>query len=461
MRRRIFVAALAVVLVAQLVIAVVTVVTWPRPHGETDSDTAASGPLLMGFPLDRMPVPGWRLTAADIGLPADASVGQPIAAIGDHAYFVTGCENCAAPRGWLYGIDLKTGARLFNPLLLDGFHYDSWFHDCHQNGPSVAVCLDNAVPQDGKTGRVWVLDLARGTVTYSGKTDMWQHNVPGPGPQLQTVGNPRGQTRLVASVAGKGVYGVGARAELTWFVPGSGHLVAPVLAPDDGSAVTLATQIPTADDPKYRVFSLKDGTEKTPTPPPGTTLKRAIVYTGGFAYQYEAGNTVGVLFYDPAGHLLARRELKGYNLMEATAVPIVLDQPVFRVYAPDGREAATLPAAFAYHTAPMFWSMGNDLYLRSEENLTMLQGWQQFNLGTGRPGSTCHRQVDLTSYRGSDGRIVLLDDQENQPVAVAAVDVASCQTLWRIMQPGANRIEQLGAALVDVSPGELVSLRAP
>ncbi|MGO9157439.1 hypothetical protein [Mycobacterium sp.] len=147
--------------------------------------------------------------------------------------------------------------------------------------------------------------------------------------------------------------------------------------------------------------------------------------------------------------------------MEATAVPIVLDQPVFRVYAPDGREVATLPAAFAYHKAPMFWAMGNNLYLRPEENLTLLQSWQQFNLDTGRPGSTCHRQVDLTSYRGSDGRIELLEDEENQPVAVAAVDVATCQTLWRITQPGRHRIEQLGAALVDVGPGELVSLRAP
>ena len=45
--------------------------------------------------------------------------------------------------------------------------------------------------------------------------------------------------------------------------------------------------------------------------------------------------------------------------------------------------------------------------------------------------------------------------------AVAAVDVATCQTLWRITQPGRHRIEQLGAALVDVSPNELVSLPAP
>jgi hypothetical protein len=462
------VAALAVALVAELVIAVVML---PRLR----PDTIAPGRLLIGFPLDRVPVQGWRLTNTDIGLPSDVPVGQPITTIGDHAYFVTGCDhdcsgkrcdfNCDDPRGWVYGIDLKTGARLFKPVLLDGFHFDPWYHDCHQNGPSVAICVNYTVPKERQSSRAWVLDLDRGMVTYSGNTDLWQDNVIGtPGPYIQSVGNPRGQTRMVASVAGKGVYGVGPRAELTWFVPGSGHLVTPVFVADDGSPVMLATQIPTADDPRYRVFSVIDGAERTPTPPPGTTLKRAIVYTGGFAYQYEAGNTVGVLFYDLAGHLLARRELKGYNLMEATTVPIVLDQPVFRVYAPDGREVATLPAAFAYHKAPVFWAMGNDLYLLLDESATLDQSWrdwQQWHLDTGRPGSTCHHQFARTSYIGSDGRIVLFLDEDVREATVVAIDVATCQTRWRIPQPDKRRIEQLGTALVDVRPGELVSLRAP
>jgi hypothetical protein len=457
------VAALAAVLVAELVIAVVTLT-------RLSTDTATPGRLLIGFPLDRMPAPGWRLTATDIGVPSDVPIGQPIATIGDHAYFFTGCDSdclekrcnfkCDDPRGWLYGIDLRTGARLFKPVLIDGFHYNPLFHACRQNGPSVAVCVNNEFPKAGQSGLVWVLDLDRGMVTYSGKTDLWQDSVPGSGPYLQPVGNPRSQTRLVASVRGKGVYGVGPRSELTWFVPGSGHLVAPVFAVDDGSPMTLATQIPTADDPRYRVFSVIDGTERTPTPPPGTTLKRAIAYTGGFAYQYEAGNTAGVLFYDPAGHLLARRELKGYNLMEATPVPIVLDPPVFRVYAPDGRQVATVPADFTSHTPPMFWAMGHELYSGSEQDSTQ-QTWQQWNLDTGRPGSTCHHQVALTSYVGSDGRIVLLLDEGHGQVTVVAVDVATCQSRWRIPQPGFERIEQLGAALVAVRPGELVSLRAP
>jgi hypothetical protein len=454
MRRRTIVAALAVLLFAELVTAAILL---PRIR----PDTATPQRLLIGFPLDRMPVPGWRLTTTDIGLPTDVPVGQPITTIGDHAYFLTGCESaCTTNRGWVYGVDLKTGARLFKPVLLDGLHFDPWFHDCQQNGPATAVCVNNAASDKGR-GRAWVVDLDRGTVTYSGATELWPHSVPDPGPYLQPVGNPRGQTRLVASVAGKGVYGVGPHAEFTWFVPGSGHLVAPVFAVDDGTPVTLATQIPTAEDPRYRVFSVIDGTEKTPTPPPGTTLKRAIVYTGGFAYQYEAGDTAGVLFYDPSGHLLARRELKGNNLMEGTTVPIVLDRPVFRVYAPSGKEVATLPGAFADQTAPIFWAMGNNLYLRWEENPAMYQSWQPWNLDTGRPGTTCHRQIALSSYRGSDGRFVLLGEQEFRPVAVVAVDLATCQIRWRITEPDKHRIEQLGTALVDRSPGELVLLRAP
>ena len=453
MRRRVIV---AVVLVAELVIAAVLL---PRLR----PTATAPQRLLVGFPLDREPVPGWRLTTTDIGLPADVPVGQPITTIGDHAYFLTGCAG-DCKRGWVYGIDLKTGTRLFKPVLLHGFHYNSWYHDCYQNGPSVAVCVDNPAIE-GQPGQVWVLDLDRGVVTYSGKTDLWQDNYRGFGPYIEAVGNPRGQTRMMASVAGKGVYGVGPRAELTWFVPGSGHLVAPVFAVDDGTPVTLATQIPTADDPRYRVFSVVDGTEKTPTPPPGTTLKRAIVYAGGFAYQYEAGNTVGVLFYDPAGQQLARRELKNYNLMEATALPIVLDWPVFRVYSPDGREVATLPADLAHHKTPIFWAMANNLYLGWQEYPSLLGTWQQWNLDTGRPGSTCQRQYPLTSYVGSDGRVVLLKHDEEPPAAALAVDLKTCETRWRITQPGKQpgkrRIEQLGTALVDITADELVSLRAP
>jgi hypothetical protein len=167
------------------------------------------------------------------------------------------------------------------------------------------------------------------------------------------------------------------------------------------------------------VFSVIDGTERTPAPPPGSTLRRAIVYAGGFAYQYEAGATAGVLFYDPDGHLLARRELKGYNLMEDTPVPIVLDRPAFRVYAPSGKEVATLPGAFADHAAPNFWALGKNLYLSSGEN-PATQSWQPWDLDTGRPGPTCHRPAALSSYRGSDGRVVLLGAQDFAPVAEVA-----------------------------------------
>ena len=468
MRRSGTVAAVGLVLVAELVIAAVVLARVRPPSA--DEDGTSAGPLRLGFSLDRMPVPGWRLTATDIGVPADVPVGEPVTTVGDRGYFVTGCDSdclnkrcnlrCDDPRGWLYGIDLKTGARLFKPVLLDGFHFSAWFQDCRPNGPSVAVCVDNAVPSKGK-GRVWVVDLNRGAVTYSGATEIWQENVPGSGPRLEPVGNPLGQTRLVATVAGKGVYGVGSRAQLTWFVPGSGQLVAPKFAADNGSGLTLATQIPTADDPRYRVFSVIDGSEKTPIPPPGITLRRAITYAGGFAYQYEDGNVVGVMFYDPAGHLLARRELTSYNLVENTPMPVVLDQSVFRVYAPDGREVITLAASSVYHTAPMFPVLGNDLYLESPENLTAYQTWQQWNLDTGRPRSTCPHQPAVSEYVGGNGHIGLFQDEEARPMSVAGVDVTTCQTLWRITQPALHRIKQVGGSLIDLSPSEMVLLRAP
>jgi hypothetical protein len=425
--------ALAVALA--VVVAIVAVVLWTR----RDPDEAAPTPQLIGFSLDRTPVDRWRITSADLGLPDDVSIGKSFGSSGDRAYFVTECgSRCGG--GFVYGVDLRTGARLFTPVLLDG----SADHTCHLNGPSAAICLS------GK--RVWVVDLERGSVTHSGDTDLQEDGVDGP--IVKSVGNPRGETRLMATVPGKGVYGVGSTAELTWFVPGSGQLVLLPPTVTDAAPLTLATQIPTPDAPRYRVFSVVDGTEKTPKPPDGTTLRRAVVYPGGFAYQYEAGDTAGVLFYNTAGALQAQHELKGYNLLDNVAVPIVLDQPVFRVYAPDGQQRLELPAADALYRAPQFRVVGNDLYVESG------QAWQQWNLQTGQAGATC--PLDFTHFVASDGRIVLSEEYHGYTRDVIAVDTANCQEHWRITVDGRDDVvEQVGTALIHRTAHELAALRQP
>lgn len=452
--RRGWVVALAAAVV--VVVAVTAAVWWVRRAGPEEP---APTPQLIGFSLQNQPAKGWRVSAADIGLPDEIPVGKPFGSSGDRAYFLADCDlSCGdGYRGWVYGIDLRTGTRLFDPILLEGLHvrFDG---NCHLNGEHTAVCLTDADTTHGQPRRVWVLDLARGQVTHTGETDLHVQGY-GTEPVAEAIGNPLGQTRLVATVSGTGVYGIGATGERTWFVPGSGQLAVPELSAADDAPLTLATQIPTPEDPTYRVFSVIDGTERTPTPPPGTTLRRAAVYPGGFAYQYEAQKVAGVLFYNASGDLLAQQELTGYNLLDATTVPIVLDRSVVRVYSRDGRQNIEFAGAAVDYRNARFRVIGGDLYVRQGEEGGLDETWQQWSLDSGRPGSRC--QVDFTHFVGSDGRIVLSTLYFGSGDDIVATDLSTCQHMWRIPVPGGRGVvEQVGTALIARTPAELIELRA-
>ncbi|WP_454788595.1 hypothetical protein [Mycolicibacterium lutetiense] len=440
-----------------VVVAVTAVVLWVRRH---EPELPPPTPQLIGFSLRNPPAQAWRVTPADIGLPDEIPVGKPFGSVGERAYFLTDCDLACGGgyRSWVYGIDLRTGARLFDPILLEGLH-GGFYGNCNLNGEDTAVCLTDADTIHGKPRRVWVLDLTRGQVTHSGETDLRIRGY-GTEPVVEAIGNPQGQTRLVATVLGTGVYGIGATGERTWFVPGSGQLEVPTPTVSDDAPLTLATQIPTPEDPTYRVFSVIDGTERTPTPPPGTTLRRAAVYPGGFAYQYEAQDVAGVLFYNAAGDLLAQRELKGYNLLDATTVPIVLDRSVLRVYSRDGRQIIEFPGAAVDYRDAKFQVIGNDLYAWQGEEGWENETWQQWSLDSGSPGTRC--QVDFTHYVGSDGHIVLSTIYHGSRDEIVATDLSTCQRLWRMPVPdNRGEVEQVGTVLIARNSTELVGLRAP
>ena len=135
---------------------------WTPPIG-TPKD------LLVSFSLDRQPVAGWQIGPTDVGLPDYAPLGDLFASSGDKAYFlsesVPPCPgSCKPQEAWVYGIDTKTGARLFNPVPLPGYQYRV---TCFGNGPGVAVCLRGLAPLTA-----WVIDLERGALTFTGPTDV-------------------------------------------------------------------------------------------------------------------------------------------------------------------------------------------------------------------------------------------------------------------------------------------------
>ena len=435
-----------------MVVAAALAVGWIRHDMHPAAPIGTPADLLLSFPLDHQPVPGWRVTAAAIGLPPGIGVGTLFTTDRAKAYFVTDCNpNCPGdPTSWIYGLDTRTGARLFAPVAITGFQVPN--PACHANGPAVALCVTTTDPTTGKHRIASVLDLARGAVISTAPTDLnpWS----GASPSVSLVGNYRGQSRLVANVTDSGVYGIGPDAELSWFVPGDGQAFVPdadrvsVIPP-----LTIAVQGPTLADPTFRVFSAVDGKDLTPTAPMGTTLKRAIVYQGGFAYQFEEGPTsAGVLFYNTAGRLVARRQAERYPiLIDNAAMPIVLDANVFRVYTADGKLLASIPGESANFQAPLFRAIGTKLYVFV--GYSRGEHWQRWDLLADRRETTC--QFELFDYVASHDQVVLTEDEFGSYVAT---DTSTCRTLWKTPTRNGS-IEQVGTGLVRQTSNEIVSLQ--
>lgn len=394
---------------------------------------------LIGFDLDRQPVPIWHLTNAGLGIPDTVGIGQPFAASGIRAYFSTACSTSTClvhPQHWVYGIDMTTGRRLFAPFRLPG---NTANLSCYQTGAATALCLDSYQPD-----RVWALDLTAGTVSYSGETSLG--------------GRPSGPDRYAFFVAGnrlvagqdeRGLYGIDAHGQRTWFFPGDGWPVT--------TDSTVVTQIPNPDDPRWRVFTAADGTELTPSPPAGMTLRRATTYPGGFAYQYEATDGIGVLFYNTAGTLLHQQPLPGYNLLDGVGVPVVFDQSTFHVFTAAGRRIAEIPAGgLSDAVARQLRRVGDHLLYKVGGK----GEWQRWDLVTGQPGPTCRIPLDTGDnddfYIGSDGRVVLTQNGND----VIAIELDSCQQLWS-MPVGYRGLERVGSALVKITSSEIVGLGPP
>lgn len=121
-----------------------------------------------------------------------------------------------------------------------------------------------------------VVDSGTGDVLYRGPTDVETASV--------TLNLERLGPYAVATTPDRGIYGIGSRAETTWFVPGDGSTEAVTTMQLGAGAAVLSSQRGT--DPKlsnYSIFSAADGTPVTPDVEPGATLHDPAVYPGGFA----------------------------------------------------------------------------------------------------------------------------------------------------------------------------------
>lgn len=429
---------------------------WTPPIG-TPKD------LLVSFGLDRQPVAGWQIGPTAAGLPDYAPMGVLFASSGDKAYFLSefvddDCSSgCRPQQAWVYGIDTRSGAKLFDPVPLPGYRFRA---KCFGNGPGVAVCLRHMSPLTA-----WVIDLERGVVTFTGPTDVGFDAFPGQ-PEAHPLGTHLAQTRLLITVAGQGVYGVGPHAERTWFVPGSG-----VFTPrdyrvaDDIPPPTLAVSVG-RDTDGDRVFSVGDGTDLTPSAPAGATLRHAMVYNEGFAYTYRNPQTreSGMLFYDSKGRMLAQRPTGQSQVMapENPPMPAVSVDGNVEVFTAAGKPVTQFPAP---QIATEVRTIGTKIYTGVGQPSE--QRWQQWDLLTGQSGPIC-TGVNLYgtppdgSYVGSDGTSIV---SGVGPVGeqYGAMNMTSCRLMWQTPDGAHVEIWKVGTGLIqrDRDRNTMAWLRPP
>ncbi|OBB97173.1 hypothetical protein A5779_15570 [Mycolicibacterium peregrinum] len=440
--------------------------TFGSHSAHTDAPIGTPASSLISFPLDKKPVPGWRLTAADIGLPPDVTVGALFTSTADHAYFVADKTDPQglSPMGWLYGVDIHSGKLLFPPIALAGFRGYP-LGECYGNGPAVAVCLTTGDAERGLPQTAWVIDLEHGQITFTGPTDLNPQGTSGPDKYIVTaIGNYFGETRLVARREGEGVYGIGSNAQRTWFVPGGGSIFdSGYRQVTDVPAPTIATQnaaLETPDAP-YRMFSAVDGTDLTPTPPEGTIIRRSLVYNQGFAYSFrESGKHDGLLFYDTKGNLVGRYQDKEHDLtpVENPVMPMarVPSKPAtWQVFSSAGEPVLSIPAPNA---AIYFKVIGSKIFV--DQGGTE-DRWQQWDLQTGESGSVCQMGLSY-DYVGSDGSVIIVSDGA-APNLLRAVDPATCTTLWEIAESEERKglgLWRVGTGLIQHTEYELTQLTA-
>lgn len=443
-------AALAMV----VVIAIAAVLISSRNHDtvsqtqtQTQTEHAELGlpaqPLLTSS-MRQPPVTGWKLAAQDLGLPGGTTM-KPFGNVSDRGYFV----GVTGDGWWLVGIDVATGRRLFEPVRL-GSSNDAQAFNCFVNGPTMVIC----VRQDrdpNQPARAWVIDAGKGLLTFDGPTQL-RISMTLNQPELQQVGD-----YVVATVTGKGVYGVGPHAELSWFVPGSGHLTQATEWVRDIAPQTLGVQNGSGSPTPSVVFSVTDGKTMKPVVLQDQQLGHAIVFPDGFGYEFHTGaDSVDRLgFFDDSGQLLSHPDLVGTLRIGSLDLPMVETESTDVVLNIEGRQLLQIPKS---PLMPYARRIGSTLFVTTDE---LQRSWQQYDLRTGASGKSCETEAFGFSYIASDGAVAIADGRR---APAEAYDLLTCDKLWSLpgsTQGQAKDVWRVNTTLIERVNDELFSLVAP
>jgi hypothetical protein len=414
-------------------------------QGQPQSDGLPKLPqqTLLSSSMRQQPVPGWTATVKDLGLPP-GTVARPVDNIGDLGVFL----GITGEGWWLLGLDVTNGRRLFGPVRL-GPAGDATDFNCYVNGPPLVLCVRQG-PDPKAPSTAWVVDTSSGKLTYDGPTELRiarTHDQP----DLEQIGD-----YAIASVIDKGIYGVGPRGELTWFLPGDGIL--PTQFTESGLDITPPTlAVQGGGGPAEVVFSVLDGRVVKPSMPQDVQLGRATVYPGGFGYEFTpAGDysTERVAFFNDTGKELSEPALEGKLEHGSLDLPMISGRASRTVYSLDGRKLLELPPSMPAAEARL---IGSQFFVAADADHRV---WQQFDLRTRQAGKTCEGDSLGVYYIASDGEVAVARGEG----AVQGVDLATCDILWSV--PGsapneAKEVWKVNTTLVQRTDDRLFSLVAP
>jgi hypothetical protein len=453
--RRWWLLSIAIVSVAA---AAVLVVWWVRDDGAAAARQSWQPPpsAVLSSPMQAQPVAGWRTSVTDLGLPARIDGTQPsrigilddplrsrplIGNLDDRAYFLAGSPTTPNLQWWVVGIDVSDGHRLFAPVPLGAMTRPP---QCFLNGPTNVLCLN-----DDSSHTAYVVNAQSGNVSYSGPTDLRLGSA--------TLAVAQVGIYAVAKTDDQGIYGIGPRAETTWFVPGDGLVQSEPTPRFDPVAQTLATQL-SADARAYdmTVFSLSDGKVVRPEVDTGANLGITAVYPGGFASDVKLGRkSLGIHFFDDTGKRLDGSGVDG-ALTGSPDLPIVTSRGQSAIYSPDGHKLLDIPEG-------AIRLVGTTLFV-NENKSEAFPMWRQYDLKTGTKGPAC--DFNMSNFLGINGSVIVFEVTNPEAGLVAkARDLATCDPLWTLP----SRVEsyaqvwRINKTLVRLSDDgtELSSLVAP
>ncbi|MGX9789021.1 hypothetical protein [Mycobacterium sp. MMS18-G62] len=450
---------LIAVAVLSVVASTVALVVWRlRDDGTavTRQSWQPAPSAMLSSPMRAQPVAGWRANVTDLGLPGPVD-GTELSRVGnlndplrsrplignhdDHAYFLASTPATPGPQWWVIGIDVRTGQRLFAPVKLDA---GSRPPECFLNGPANLLCLS-----DDSSPTAYVVDVPSGTVAYNGPTDL---RLGFATLAVEQVGN-----YAVAKTDGQGVYGIGLRAETTWFVPGNGRIQSGTSPRFELAPQALGVQV-SADPRAYEmtVFSLRDGRVVKPEVDDGAHLGETEVYAGGFAAEVVRNRkSLGVSFFDDRGNQLGGHSIDG-SLTGSVGLPIVASGGQSAIYSPDGHKLMDLPGG-AVHL------IGTTLFV-NENKSEAFPMWRQYELKTGTKGPAC--DFNMSNFLGINGSAIVFSVTNPDAGFVAkARDLGTCETLWTLPSRVNSfaQVWRVNTTLVQLSDDgtELFSLVAP